>query len=410
MKKLFPLLLWIGNLIAIILIWRIHAHFRSPAATLISLGDLAGLIAFYLILCQLLLIGRIGWIERAWGHDKLSRLHHTMGVVAICIIALHPLLLIAGYSLIGGISAPRQFWIFLTQYEDILLAVVAYVMFLSIIFVSLNIVRKKLRYESWYYVHVLLYLAVIFAFEHQGGLGRDLANPSVAIYWNILFYGTLINVIYYRFARPIWQSLRGNFRVTKIIRETHDVVSIYLSGNLSFQPGQFIIVRFLTKNLWWEAHPFTISSDSVLRITPKAVGDFTKKIPAIPVGTRLYIEGPLGKFTPDRAAHMPVLMIAGGIGVTPLRSLFAKLPQAKFIYAARSTEDFALKNELDRIGPVIYTTEKLTTEFIKNQVPDVANRFVYVCGPVPMMTMVKEQLRHLGVPKRHILHEKFQLG
>ena len=86
------------------------------------------------------------------------------------------------------------------------------------------------------------------------------------------------------------------------------------------------------------------------------------------------------------------------------------MPNAKFIYATRSDHDFALKDELDRIGHVNYTTSRLTPDFIINAVPDVAQRFVYLCGPPPMMSAVREMLAGLGVPRSAILYEKFELG
>lgn len=396
MKKLFPPLLFLGNLIAILSIWWQGDHSNG----LISVGRLAGLLAFYLILWQLLLIGRMGWLEPMWGHDRLSRWHHKNGIVAWSLLAIHPIFMLIGYQSLSLILSLR----------GIELALIGYGMFLIIVPVSFTIVRKRLPYQAWYLIHFLLYGAILLVFWHQLYNGSDLQALAARLYWQALFYTTLANVLWYRFARPTWNSWQQQFRVSRIERETHDVVSIYISSkNFKAESGQFVIVRFLAKGFWHEAHPFTISG-SPLRISVKAVGDYTSKLPNLPIGTRVLIEGPLGRFVPDRAGSKKVLLIAGGIGITPLRMLFEKFSQASLIYAARSSQDFALKDELDRIGKVFYTTDRLTPEFIKSAAPHVANRFVYLCGPPPMMAAVREMLVGLGVPKSNILYEKFELG
>lgn len=396
MKKCGALLLFFANLAVILAIWWHGDH----GNVFISLGRLLGLAAFYLVLWQMLLIGHVGWIERVWGHDRLSRWHHRNGIVAWSLLAVHPWFMLVGY---GNLR-------FLLELRGIILALIGYGMFLIIVPLSFTIVRQRLRYEVWYAIHFLLYGAILLVFWHQLYNGADLQAPAAKLYWQLLFYGAFANVLWYRFTRPSIVSMRQDFRVARIERETHDVISIYIaSKNFKAEPGQFIIVRFLAKGFWYESHPFTISGFP-LRITPKAVGDYTSKLSNLPIGTKAVIEGPLGKFTPDRAGNMPVLLIAGGIGITPIRQLFEKFPNAPLIYAARSDQDFALKNELDRIGPVYYTTDKLTPKFIKNTVPDVTTRFVYLCGPPPMMKAVREMLADLGVPKKAILYEKFQLG
>src|SRR3989344_1120583 len=368
MKLLAPLLFF-GNAVAIFWIWLAGDHSNF----FISAGRLLGLSAFYLILWQLLLIGRIVWIEKVWGHDRLSRWHHKNGIVAWSLLLVHPWLMLIGYgSLHMLLELPWIIW-----------AIVAYGMFMIIVPISFTIVKKKLRYEIWYGIHFLLYGAILAVFWHQLYNGADLQAPAARLYWQILFYATLINVLWYRFIKPSIVSWRQDFRITRITRDTHDVVSIYISGNLPFQPGQFVIVRFLAKGFWYESHPFTISGKP-LRITPKAVGDYTSKLPNLPIGTKVLIEGPLGRFNADRSGDKPVLLIAGGIGVTPLRALFEKIPDAKFIYAARSDNDFALRDELDKIGKVFYTIERLTPEFIKHVAPAVATRFIFLCGPPPM--------------------------
>jgi ferredoxin-NADP reductase len=247
--------------------------------------------------------------------------------------------------------------------------------------------------------------------------------------WTVPVGGLVATVFWYRFLKPSLDLKKYDFKVAAIIPETHDVNSVIISGKnlarLRALAGQFVIVRFFDKGFWWEAHPFSLSEmpkGDRLRLSIKAVGDFTQKIPSLRVGTPVRVEGPLGRFTVDRARREKILLIAGGIGITPLRSLFEQFAQmqkdVELIYAARSDQDFALKNELDSLSQLHARVHyvpgdkmgQLMPEMIKSLVSDVADRSVYLCGPPPMMKAVRQQLESLGVPRKHIMYEKFQLG
>ena len=420
-------------LIVIVIIWLngsfLDIRSSNIAGPLIALGRLAGLLAFYLILWQIMFIGRVGWIERAWGHDRLSRFHHFFGIVAIAILALHPILLTLGYSKLAQTTLTSQFLLFLSKYHYTISALIAYLMFLGIVVLSLWVIRKRLKYETWYYIHLTLYVAIILSFFHQIPNSHDLSGRVVGTYWWILFLATLANVLYYRFARPMLNLWRHQFRVGQIKKENENVLSIVINGKnldrLKAYAGQFILVRFLAKNFYWEEHPFSLSEKPIgerFRITVKAVGDFTSKLATLPLGSRVFVEGPLGRFTADRAGKKKILLIAGGIGITPLRGLFEQFKTdnrpADLIYVARSENDFALKNELDQMtginNKIYYIPEdkvgRLTPELIKNSIEDITERFIYLCGPPPMMKVVREYLKFLGVNKDLILYEKFQLG
>lgn len=433
--KLLGPALFVANLAIIILAiwWPGNAASFTAAgpvsATLIAVGRLAGLLAFYLVLWQMLLIGRVGWLEKVWGHDKLSHFHHFSGLAAVAVLLFHPILLTLGYSAVAKTAPLDQFISFVTSYQHVWLAVMAYVMFLLIIGLSLWLVRRRLKYETWYFVHVALYAAILFAFLHQLEVGQDFKTLWPAAYWWALLIATLANVAYFRFIRPLFRLWRYNFKVERVETAGHKVTSIIIQGQnlarLKAKAGQFIIVRFLAEGFWWQAHPFSLSAlpqPDHWRITVKAVGDFTRRVSQIPVGTPVLIDGPSGRFTAERASGRPVALIAGGIGITPLRPLFEVFGRESrpvdLIYSAHTTADFALKNELNQLAGkkarVHYvasnTSGRLTPHLVRKQVPDIKNRFVYLCGPPAMMKAVRAQLIGLGLLKREILSEKFQLG
>src|SRR3989344_1790076 len=201
------------------------------ALTIVALGRLAGLSAAYMILTQFFLMGRTPYLERVFGLDRLSRLHHTNGNRGLLLLLIHPVLLTVGYSSIAGVSLPRQFLNFLTDYEHVLLAAIAFALFILLVGVSIKIVRSKWRYESWYFVHLLAYLAVFLAFWHQIRVGEDLlGNRVFYTYWVALYLIVFGLHVVFRFIRPVYNLFKFQFRVSRIKRENYNTLSIYITG------------------------------------------------------------------------------------------------------------------------------------------------------------------------------------
>ncbi|HTP57121.1 MAG TPA: ferric reductase-like transmembrane domain-containing protein [Candidatus Paceibacterota bacterium] len=424
--------LFLGHLALTVVIWsQVSAHAWSGtfASRLVALGDLAGLVAFTLVLWQLLLIGRIPWLERAWGHDRLSSWHHVGGLTAIGILLIHPLLVTMGYAQQAGDSFVPQFIRIVLTYHDGLQAFIGYALFIVLVLLSLEIVMRRMRYETWYFVHLTLYAAIILAFGHQTSLGEDFAQGWTATAWTAVFYGVLALFVVCRFGVPLTSWFRHRFRIIGVEREADDTYSILIGGrDLARYPakaGQFAIVRFLARGFWYEAHPFSFSErpdGTRLRITVKALGDHTRRMVMLPVGTPVLLEGPLGRFTVERAEHPHVVLVAGGIGITPLRALFEEFRRigrdVDLFYAARDERAFVFRDELDRLAaPTVRVRylasdrgERVTGDSIRRSIPDLMECDVYICGPRGMMDGISQQLVALGVPPGHIHMEKFMLG
>lgn len=411
--------------------------FQDFASAMISLGRLLGLLAATSVLLQFALMGRNVYLERTFGLDRLSRFHHITGLTTIGFVLAHPIFLIVGYAQLSGISLWSQFLSFLLGYEHVLWAFFGLLLFVIVVATSITIVRSKVRYEAWYVVHLIVYLATFLSFFHQHDVGTDLLiSRFFNAYWIFLYGLVMSSQLVFRFARPVWRLWKCQFRVEKIVRENYNVVSIYITGrNLAQFPvvsGQFMIFRFLAKGFWWQAHPFSLScwpNGKQLRITVKAVGDFTDMIPDLPVGTKVLIDGPYGIFTEWVCTREKIFFLAGGIGITPVRSLMEQfLHQGKdgmLLYANKTERDIVFKQELEglekkygaRVVEVLsdqagYAGEKgfIDAEKIQRLVPDFREREVYLCGPPPMMTALVATLTKLGVAKNHIHFEKFELG
>ena len=198
LKKAFLYALAIISLGIILYFWYINSYdllFKSSAETLISLGRISALFAVYCILMQLLLIGRIAWIEKTFGHDKLSNAHHINGLIAWTFIIIHPILIILGYASLSNTSFISQLGIFITSYQYAILAVMAFIIFGISIGVSINLIKRKLKYEYWVLIHIFVYAAILLAFLHQVNLGGDFTNPFFIGYWYFLYVFAFGNLI-----------------------------------------------------------------------------------------------------------------------------------------------------------------------------------------------------------------------
>ena len=152
------------------------------------------------------------------------------------------------------------------NYFELLPAMVAMSLFTLVFVSSLVIVFKKIKYEIWYLVHLFSYLAILLAFKHQMELGGDfIGNTYFRIYWISLYTFTLGNLFFYRFFLPGYNFYKHRFTVEKIEQENATTTSIYISGkNLNkfkYNAGQFAIWRFLDKQRFLQAHPFSFSSN-----------------------------------------------------------------------------------------------------------------------------------------------------
>jgi predicted ferric reductase len=429
--------LFLINLVVVVSIWSTHSGVafgtgRTPAV-MRSLSNISAILAVYLILIQLLLIGRTKWVEQTFGMDKLSRLHHWLGLGIPVLIIIHPVFLGVGAAWGTNKTSFEMLWRMVNYMEDVGKAAVATGLFIALVILSVLIVYKKLKYETWFYTHLIMYLAILLAFGHQLGSGDDFKEAWTRVYWLALYAFVLINLLYYRFFLPVWITWRHGFTVDRLVQESKGVWSIYIKGkdlgSFKVKAGQFFIFRFLDKKNWWQAHPFSLScapNKDFLRITVKDLGDFTSRIGQIKAGTRVLVDGPYGVFTIDKAQKDKFLLLAGGVGITPVRSLAQELTEKKkdavLLYACRTGEEAILKNELDTMAQqsglkvtCVTSDDKawegekgfLDKEKIQRLAPDFMEREVYLCGPPPMTKAVLAALRDLGTPKSQIHFERF---
>ena len=122
-------------------------------------------------------------------------------------------------------------------------------------------------------------------------------------------------LIGYRVVKPLANMARHRFVVVGTVSEGPGLTSVYVSGQrlweLEAEAGQFFMWRFLTRDGWWQAHPFSLSAapnGRWLRLTAKTLGDHSGGLAALRPGTRVMLEGPYGSFTqaPPAAPESPI--------------------------------------------------------------------------------------------------------
>ncbi|MFF0866792.1 ferric reductase-like transmembrane domain-containing protein [Nonomuraea sp. NPDC003560] len=396
-------------------------------------GRITGLLAAYGIAVLLALMARIPPLERGVGSDRLARWHAMGGRYVVALATAHTLLIIWGYAVADGTDVASETVTLNLSYPDVLAATVAVLLLVGVGIISARAIRPLLRYETWFHLHFYTYLAAWLAFGHQLSTGSEFVGSPVArTAWYALYLGVAAALAWYRFLTPVRQALRHRLRVDRVEPEAPGVVSVYLSGRrlgrLRAEPGQFFRWRFLTRDLWWSANPYSLSAvpqPDELRITVKDLGDQSRRLARLRPGTWVVAEGPSGAFTPGRRRHgRKVLLVAGGVGITPLRALFESIPAAPgdltLLYRARSEEDLVFRTELEEIagrreaalhycvGPRDQVGDPFTPEVLARLVPELARHEVYVCGPTGMTGAAVSALRAAGIPDRHIHHESFE--
>ncbi|MDG4827706.1 ferredoxin reductase family protein [Solwaraspora sp. WMMD1047] len=413
----------------------IHAMFLSPERpaynVLGSVGRLLGLYLAFAMVVQLLLIARLPLLDRGFGMDHLTVWHRWTGFAVFWVAVLHPVCVVLGFATVSDISFLRQTAI-LSEQLPVVLGMIAVALIIVVVAFSVQAARKRLPYEVWHAVHLLLYAVVLLAVIHQVYEGTAFtSSPLRQLYWWGLWAFAIGALLTGRLLLPLVRNARHALRVAAVVPEPDNAVSVHITGrNLHLLParaGQFFLWRFPGHNPWWQVNPFSLSAapdGRSLRLTAKGVGTTSTGLRAIRVGTRVFAEGPYGALTASQRVRDATLLIAGGIGITPIRALLEDpdLTDVVVLYRVRDTANAVFGGELHnlaqsrgarlhlltgRTGP---DNNPFAPANLTGLVPDITERDIFICGPPALTVAVLATLRQLGVPKRQIHAELFRLA
>jgi predicted ferric reductase len=405
----------------------------THADQLTAAGRIKGLLGTYLAFFEVVHKARVAWLDRAIGTDRLALWHRRLGEYTVGLLTAHAVLIILGYARTDHVDLLNEARSVVLHYPDMLAATVGLGLLLAIGITSARRARQRLRYETWYFVHLYTYLALVLAFAHQLATGDDfVTHPLSRWLWVGMFVVAVAIVVSSRVGAPLRSAWRHRLTVSKVVRESPQHVSVYITGHhledLAARAGQHFRWRFLTRGEWWQSHPYSLSAApnaSQLRITVKDAGDHSGGLRHLRAGTRVLAEGPYGALTARRRRRNKVLLIAGGIGITPLRALFEELParpgDLTLLYRASSKKDLVLAGEIEAIaarrgatvryvvGPRTMRPDPFAPETLARAVPGLAKHDVFLCGPPGMTEAAVRGLRAAGVPRSHVHTEDFAL-
>ncbi len=421
----------------------------STGTILVAVGRLTGLVAMDFLLLQLLLAARIPWVDRVYGMDRALKAHRILGRVTVPLILVHVGAIVLGYAIrdqLGGITGPIVEGLRLvTGGDNLLEATIATVLLVAVAVTSVSIARRRLSYEWWHLVHLTSYAAVVLSVPHQLSLGSDFtATPWVRTYWWVLYVLVAASVLWWRVLVPVGRSLRHDLRVTRVVQESPGVWSVWMRGRhldrLPARAGQYFNWRFATPRLVLTAHPWSLSSapdGRGLRITVRDLGDHSRALQGLRPGTRVLFEGPYGAFTLRHRTRRRVLLLAAGIGITPVRALLEELVRERHasagditvVYRVNDASQLTFRRELERLvaagghqllvlvgppvqgswlpadGPTAGTGGD--AERLAAIVPHLTAHEAYLCGPGPWMHLVRSTLLDAGLPAGHVHDERF---
>ena len=379
------------------------------------------------------LTARFRYVTDPWGEDVIYHFHRRISLVAVALVIAHPIILFVVrpelLALLNSFQAPwRARFAALSTYSLIALVVMA-----------LWRAKLAIRYETWHRTHIVLaVVAVAAGVAHMVGWSFYLEAPWKRALWIGLTLFWIGLLVYVRVVKPLFM-LRRPFRVAEVRAERGDTwtLSMMPDGHpgLRFSPGQFGWLTLWASPFKITGHPFSFSSsaavaDGRVEMTIRTLGDFTARIRNVQLGERVYLDGPYGAFTIDRNPADMHVLIAGGVGITPMMSIIRTLADRGdrrpiiLLYGSRDWESITFREELEaqkkRLDlevvhvlahpPAGWTGEKgfIDAAVFRRHLPaPYADHEYFICGPDVMMDAIEKALGELGVPLAKYHSERY---
>ena len=403
----------------------------APGGWATFLGRWAGLLGTYFALCTVLLAARLPSMERRLGHDRLLHAHRRLGAATLYFVLGHALLVTYGYAAADHVNVLREAWQILTGYSDMVRAALAWSIFMAIGVLAIPQVRERLRYVTWWLLHLATYAAVLLAYGHEVTNGAAfVTHPLLQNLWLALHWAVGLAVVWGRVLRPFATSMYHGLRVHSVVEEAPGIVSVYLTGqhlhDLEAHGGQYFLWRFLVPGLWWRAHPYSLSSvpnTRYVRLTAREIGPHSQALRHIKPGARVAVEGPYGRFhsAPHGELHgQRLLLVAGGVGVAPVRAILEEAGRdahAVVLYRVRDMQDALWRKEFESLAQAYGARvlllagdrrqQPLDARRLHTLVPDIRQRTIFVCGPQALVSTIRREAERLGVPPDRVHAESF---
>ncbi len=420
------------------------------------------MVAFALLAVQFVLSGRLAAITGRVGIDAIMHVHQMAAKVITVALLVHPALYVVPMVAEDPIAAVDRLVRMFTN-GAFASGVLAWVLLLCLTVTAMLRDWLPVPYEAWRISHGFAACALAAAgLHHAVNVGIYSDDITLAQLWIVLVALTFAIVGYLYLVKP-WQLAQRPYYVSHVLRLGEGLwgvtlwpaklqpVGLFSRGlkpkvtqAMPFEAGQFAWVTIGTSPFALADHPLSIASAPGdrprFKFVIKEVGDFSKSLGRIPVGTRAYLDGPYGRFTVSAAeSALPkgqraagLAFVAGGVGVAPILSLLRDRQAAgekrpmRLLYGNRAASQIVYRDELAAMEAAMdFRVHHVVSEppyewsggvgVIDGAAidgwldwPDPASWVYFVCGPKPMMDTVERSLIARGVPAARIITERFK--
>ncbi|MCW2923478.1 MAG: putative ferric reductase, partial [Thermoleophilia bacterium] len=132
----------------------------APGGMLTAAGRLTGMVGTYCLLLAVLIVGRLPLLERSVGQDRLVRWHRQLAPWSLVLLVAHAVLVTLGYAKAAHDGVLHQTWQVVTTMTGMLSAAVALGLIIAAAVTSIRIARRRMKYETWWVVHLYSYLGL----------------------------------------------------------------------------------------------------------------------------------------------------------------------------------------------------------------------------------------------------------
>jgi predicted ferric reductase len=420
--------------------WTIPFVWESPSIyykfdmdkLLLRSGQIMGITVVVLVFFQVLMASRLKFLDRIFSLNRVYGFHRMNGIVIACLALSHPILVMAADNF--------TFFPFEKRYWPQFLGVGVLAFFLVIVTTANWRLFFGFAYHNWRRFHrlgtvaviLLMFVHILFVSEtFKSGFPRAL----------VITVSGIIFLLILRIWRRRFFSGKRRFLVSKVERAGRDAYTVevrhYGGRNPDYLPGQFAFITPVSKDIPKEEHPFTIASTpsrpEALQFVIRTLGDWTDKIDRLKPGESVVIDGPYGLFSHMAVTeNEPLVMIAGGIGITPMLSMIRFMADADdkreilLIWSNKTTEHIVfpeefkmLENRLHhfRIIHVItrdredgFENGRLDQNKLEKMLSGWSRKSkVFICGPFEMMKEIRRALKKIGFSSARVYKEEFKL-
>jgi predicted ferric reductase len=465
-QRISPIIIAVGITLAIWLVskWYYVDWFVNPYKYVAKTASLSATV----MMCWCIVLStRWQFLERFFGGlDKVYQVHKRIGRWSFFLIMLHPIFL-AVDRLPDILAFLQAMWFYQPQGDRYLwgqnVGVIALLGFAVLMALTLWV---KIPYHLWKRTHEYLGLVLLIVCAHILLVNADVArHPFLAVWMYGLLGLSLGSFVYirflYRFLGPWF-----NYYVFGIER-VGDILEVTFAPEdekMDFRPGQFVYLVIRKKGITPEPHPYSIASgynlEAKLKLGIKQIGDHTRTLDRLNVGDPVFLYGPYGHFSDAfLRADRDCIFIGAGIGITPfigmwhvalhteerydlnqvpvpIRKLHPEIlktwksPKVSFFYVCRTLEEASFDNDirhevilsqfhgfprLEQRGHhyELYLSSRqgrISAKYIDQQSPGgVKDKYIFLCGPSPMVIELIQQFEAIGVTSSQIVVEDFNL-